>query len=97
MAADIYAFGCLAFETFSGATLFEQEGETALVSAHIAHDGWPWPLQAWRNVPVLSALGALLSSALRHDPRTRASVPALRKGLSSLAPSLSRFSWPLAV
>ncbi|MGZ3456818.1 MAG: protein kinase domain-containing protein, partial [Polyangiales bacterium] len=41
MAANVYAFGALAFETLTGQTLFDGSTEVAIVSKHLVHDGHP--------------------------------------------------------
>ena len=43
--ADVYSFGCLAFEVLTGETLFDAPNEVALISAHLMHDGLPPPLK----------------------------------------------------
>ncbi len=46
MAADVYSFGCLAYEVLTGETLFDAPNEVALISAHLMHDGVPAPVEA---------------------------------------------------
>ena len=43
-AADVYAFGCLAFETLTGWTLFDADSEIQQVAMHLSHDGLPGPV-----------------------------------------------------
>ena len=39
--ADVYAFGCLAYEMLTGETLFQESNDLATLHSHLQHDGWP--------------------------------------------------------
>jgi serine/threonine protein kinase len=93
--ADIYAFGCVAFETLLGRVLFDANSEMALIASHVAHDGFPAPLRALSKRPDLARLVELLFSTLRREPANRPTASAVRRELSRLAPALSRMPWPL--
>jgi hypothetical protein len=95
MLADVYAFGCLAFETLTGRVLFDADNQMAQIALHIAHDGMPPPLRELADRGDLAALVDLLSSTLRRDPRHRPAVPSLRAQLRSIRPILVREPWPL--
>jgi serine/threonine protein kinase len=96
MKADIYAFGCVAFEALTAQVLFQAETEMAQIAKHVAHDGLPPPLRALVQRADLKSLAELLHSTLRRDPAMRPTAAALRKDLASLAPSLARTSWPIS-
>jgi hypothetical protein len=96
MKADVYAFGCFAYEILTGKVLFAATSEMAQIALHLAHDGMPAPLRALRLRPGSDALVELLFSTLRRDPRARPTVAALRAELRSLARGLARHAWPLA-
>lgn len=97
MAADVYAFGCLAFEALTGKLLFDAGSEVAQVAMHIAHDGFPPPVKAMAGAPGLASLAELLFSTLRRDARQRPTVREVRAALKRLKPSLAGVSWPLQV
>jgi hypothetical protein len=97
MMADVYAWGCLAFETFTGEVLFNADNEMAQIAMHLAHDGLPPPLLAMSKRPALAALAELLFSALRKDPRARPSARVLRERLGGLSRTIARQDWPLVV
>jgi hypothetical protein len=92
MPADVYAFGALAFELLTGRALFEASTETAAVVAHLTHDGDPQPVKGLNGT-----VGSWLKSALRRDPRERASIDTLLSGLPTLEAALEGASWPLRV
>jgi eukaryotic-like serine/threonine-protein kinase len=94
-AADLYAFGAMAFELLTAQTLFEGDDELTLVSHHVSHDGWPEKLRHLAGVAETTELGILLSSCLRADPQRRPSAAEARRRLDALAPSLQDASWPL--
>jgi eukaryotic-like serine/threonine-protein kinase len=92
-AADIYSFGCVAYELLTGEVLFDAPTTTALVLAHASHDGVP---------PGVAALACkahdvavVLRRCLRHDPAERASASELRGLIRGLAVRLCHARWPL--
>jgi serine/threonine protein kinase len=93
--ADVYAFGCIAFEALMGRTLFDAGSEIALISMHVAHDGFPPPLRALANRPQLAPLVELLFSTLRRDPGDRPTAASVRKELTRIAPALAKLPWPI--
>lgn len=99
VAADIYAFGCLAYQVLTGDLLFDADEETALMSQHISHDGWPEPLQNLAATPELHDLAVLIGSCLRRDPRLRPDAKSLRIALAEQAAAVegSGLAWPLPV
>jgi serine/threonine protein kinase len=93
--ADVYAFGCVAFETLTGRVLFHAETEIAQIGMHVGHDGFPGPLRALAKRPDLAPLTELLFSTLRREPRDRPTAADVRKELQRLTPALARMSWPM--
>ena len=97
VAADIYAFGCLAYEMLTGNILFDGADELALVSQHVSHDGWVDELQRLATLPRLDPLANLIGSCLRHDGRNRPSSSQLRNALTGALLPLLDLSWPLTI
>jgi serine/threonine protein kinase len=97
MAADVYAFACLAFELLTGELLMEGETEIALVSAHLAHDGMPPRLRGFARDPRLQEIGELLFSALRRLPQARISITDLKSEWSKRTQRLAKtpIAWPV--
>jgi len=95
MMVDVYAFGCLAYETLTGHILFDANSESELISRHITHDGLPPPLRDLGQNKQAASLVELLFSTLRRDPGNRPPVSRLRQELRRLTPDLSRLRWPL--
>jgi serine/threonine protein kinase len=93
--ADVYAFGCLAYEALTGKVLFEADSELAQIALHVAHDGNPAQVKALLGRPETKGLGELLHSALRREPKQRATVPQLRDRLRSIGPRVATVKWPL--
>jgi hypothetical protein len=93
--ADVYAFGCLAFETLTGRVLFEADSEMAQIAMHVAHDGFPAALRELSKRPGLAPLSELLFSTLRRNPSDRPTAAAVRKELARVGPALARSPWPL--
>lgn len=93
MAADVYAFGALAYEVFTGRTLFDADSEVAVIGKHLIHDGHPSELDRLAHV---RPLVELLEHTLRHDPRKRWSVSQVRAALRAIGKVAGDFPWPLA-
>lgn len=94
MAADVYAFACLAFETLTGDELFPGSSHVGIITSHLTHDGHPPKLARLSGSPVLEQLADVLQMALRQDPRQRCTITDLRHGLARI--DLSRSPWPIA-
>ncbi len=94
MPADIYAFGCMAFELLTGQLLLDGD-ETRLISLHISHDGWPTKLAQLAENGELLDLATVLAACLRHDARNRPTVEETREALARAAQSLAGSDWPL--
>jgi hypothetical protein len=97
MAADVYAFGSMAFEVLTGVPLFDGADEMAMVTQHVSHDGWPERLAKFGRAAKTAEVARLFAASLRHDPRARPSVGALRRALSSVAAGLRDEPWPLTL
>jgi len=93
--ADIYAFGCLAYELLAAETLFQADGETAVLSLHVQHDGWPERVARLGRDSVLSDLGKFIASCLRRDARLRPTAGQARAALAPLAKKYQSVAWPL--
>jgi serine/threonine protein kinase len=96
MPVDVYAFGCVAFETLTGRVLFDAMNETEQIAQHITHDGLPPTLKGLGTNRKLAGLVEVLFATLRRDPRNRPSVPRLRADLRKLSGDLSGMKWPLS-
>jgi hypothetical protein len=96
MPADMYAFGCMAFELLFGGLLFDAQDEMALVSLHVSHDGWPPRLAKLGAMPEFSELAIVLAACLRQDPRRRPDATAMRRVLANVCRTLEAHPWPLA-
>ena len=94
--ADVYAFGCVAYEALTGKVLFESDNELAQIALHVAHDGHPPPVKALLGRPDTKALGELLQTALRREPKQRATAKQLRERLKGLRSKIRPSKWPLA-
>lgn len=81
MAVDVYAAGCLAYELITGLPLFHGANEARIAAEHLRHDGVPQGVAELAREPRTAVLANWLTSALRRDPRDRASVTVLRQGL----------------
>ncbi|MGH7637925.1 MAG: protein kinase domain-containing protein, partial [Gemmatimonadaceae bacterium] len=88
--ADIYSFGCLAYELISGAPPFQAASVHALFSAHIGET--PAPLHD-RNADVPDRLAALIARCLEKDPARRPqSAREILQDLQAAAPAPTGFA-----
>jgi hypothetical protein len=92
--ADVYAFGCMAYEALMGKVLFDAGNEMAQIAAHVAHDGFPPGVKALASHAPREPLAQLLFSTLRRNPSDRPTASTLRAELAKLAPRLARLEWP---
>ena len=97
MAADVYGFGCLAYEVLTGETLFDAPNEVALVTAHLMHDGLPPPVKRLADRSATAALAGTLRKCLRKSPAARASVDEIRAELKSVGAAIATRRWPVPV
>jgi eukaryotic-like serine/threonine-protein kinase len=95
--ADIYAFACMAYETLTGELLFEAEDETAILSLHVMHDGWPDRLARFAQISEYRDLAMVLAACLRQDPRKRPTVRQARSALAKAGKNLHDRQWPLSL
>ena len=93
--ADVYAFGCVAYEALTGKVLFYADNELAQIALHVAHDGNPPPIKTLLGRPETAMLGELLHSALRREPRQRATVKQLRDRIRAIEARLATSKWPI--
>lgn len=95
MTADIYSFGCLAYEILTGNTLFDAPSDVALISAHVSHDGLPPQVKRLAGNPRTAELAAFLFACLRHNPQNRATASSLRETLLRITNYVADLRWPL--
>ncbi len=95
--ADVYAFGCLVFEAYTGQTLFDGPGEAEMIAQHVAHDGKPEPIQALLDSTETRPLGLLIARCLRRDPRERITIGQARQLLLELELGAESQAWPVRV
>jgi chromatin segregation and condensation protein Rec8/ScpA/Scc1 (kleisin family) len=93
MAADVYAFACLAYETLTGEELFRGPNHLAVITSHLTHDGRPRGLGRFSGKLALLGLAGVLERGLRSDPRDRCTIGEMRRGLAGL--DLARWPWPI--
>jgi len=97
MAADIYAFGSMAFEVLTAQPLFDGMDEMTLVTAHVSHDGWPEKLARFASDGRYAELAIILAACLRHDPKARPTASETRIAIEALAPRMSDAVWPIPI
>jgi hypothetical protein len=93
--ADVYAFGCVAFEVLTGRVLFEADSEMTQIAMHVGHDGSPPGVKALARKPELAPLAEVLFTTLRRHPADRPTAATVRKELARCAPALTRLAWPI--
>jgi hypothetical protein len=94
---DLYAFGCIAYELLMAETLFYADGEMALLTLHVEHDGWPEKVAKLGRDATFGDLGKLIARCLRRDPRKRPSAVQARAELAGLAKRYKALPWPLQI
>ena len=97
MAADIYSFGCLAFEMLTGKVLFDAPNEVTQITMHVSHDGAPLPMRSLMANPEVGPLAEVLVTTLRRDPRLRPSAEQLRADIKAVASMVEDAQWPVAL
>ncbi|MBS2015891.1 MAG: serine/threonine protein kinase [Deltaproteobacteria bacterium] len=97
MAADIYSFGCLAFEMLTGKVLFDAPNEVTQITMHVSHDGAPLPMRSLIANPEVGPLAEVLVTTLRRDPRMRPSAEQLRADIRAVASMVEDARWPVAL
>ncbi len=95
--ADVYAFGCLIFEAYTGKTLFDGHGEAEMITQHVTHDGDPDAVRALLDRPETQEIGALIARCLRRNPQDRITIRQARQFLANLNLGVDNQSWPLRV
>jgi hypothetical protein len=95
--ADVYAFGCLVFEAYTGETLFDGAGEAAMIAQHVAHDGAPDPVRRLLERPQTRELGTLIARCIRRDPSDRITIRQARQLLASLSLGAHNEHWPVRI
>jgi hypothetical protein len=93
--ADVYAFGCIAYEVLTGRVLFDAPNEIAQVAMHIVHDGRPKPIEKLAGDESLEPIAELLSSTLRRNPADRPTATAVREQLARIGSTLAHRAWPI--
>jgi uncharacterized tellurite resistance protein B-like protein len=94
MSADVYAFGCLAWEMLTGRQLFDGANATALMQTHLGHDGGPDSLRKMVKDPARRDLATAISACLRRDPDARPVAETLRLEFKRIAGTTTA-RWPI--
>jgi hypothetical protein len=97
MSADVYAFGCLAFEALTGRDLVWASSDLGIITAHLSHDADFDGLRWLAQDPMLAPVADILAGALRQDPRMRLPIHEIRHQLAEIGPGLANRPWPLDV
>ncbi len=95
--ADIYSFGCMAFEMLTGKVLFDAPNEVTQITMHVSHDGFPLPMRSLIANPEIGPLAEVLVPTLRRDPRHRPTAEELRKDIRAVASMVEEAKWPVAL
>jgi catechol 2,3-dioxygenase-like lactoylglutathione lyase family enzyme len=93
--ADVYAFGCLAYELLTGETLFEENNDMATLHAHLQHDGWPEKVGRLTTDPRTQGLAELIRRSIRRNADDRENISSIRAALGRLRPGLATLQWPI--
>ncbi|MFZ1863344.1 MAG: serine/threonine-protein kinase [Polyangiales bacterium] len=95
--ADVYAFGCLVFEAYTGETLFDGNGEAAMITQHVAHNGSPDPVRRLLDRTQTRELGTLIAQCIRRNPSDRITIRQARQLLANLSLGATNEHWPVRV
>jgi serine/threonine protein kinase len=95
--ADVYAFGCLIFEAYTGKTLFDGDAEDAMIRQHVTHDGDTDAVKALLDRAETRELGILIARCLRREPATRITMRQARQFLANLSVGLENQHWPVRI
>ena len=94
--ADVYAFGCLAFEVLTGKTLFDEGGnDIATITAHLQHDGFPEPVGRLTTDPRTAGIAEIVRRCIRRNPDERVGMRDVKQALQRLKPGLRTIDWPI--
>jgi serine/threonine protein kinase len=93
--ADVYSFGCLAYEMLTSKTLFDAPNEVQQITMHVSHDGFPMPMRALIASPEVGPLAEVLAPCLRRDPRHRPTAEELRADIKAVASMVEEAKWPV--
>lgn len=88
---------CLIFEAYTGETLFDGNGEAAMITRHVTHDGAPDPVRALLDRPQTRELGTLITRCLRRDPKDRITIRQARQLLANLSFGAENENWPVRI
>ncbi|MBW2507116.1 MAG: serine/threonine protein kinase, partial [Deltaproteobacteria bacterium] len=97
IAADVYAFGCLIFEAYTGRTLFDAPAEDAMIAQHVTHDGEPAPVRSLLDQAETRQLGALIARCIRREPASRITMRQARQFLAGLSIGEAYARWPVRI
>ena len=95
--ADVYAFGCLIFEAYTGQVLFDGLGEVTMITQHVMHDGDPDAVQALLAHPETHDLGTLIAHCIRRKPSDRITMRQARQFLANLTIGKENPHWPVRI
>lgn len=95
--ADVYSFGCLAFEMLTGKVLFDAPNEVTQITMHVSHDGFPLPMRSLIANAEIGPLAEVLVPTLRRDPRHRPTAEELRNDIRAVASMVEEATWPVTV
>src|SRR6185437_3767752 len=93
--ADVYAFGCLAYEILTGQVLVTGDSLSSVPGLHLSGRAGRDSLARMAKSPRTASMAELLLAATAHDAAHRPSIARVRAGFAALAPDLRKQKWPL--